>query len=82
MKKLQGMKNNFSSFENKKLSNLASILGGTGAPTNETWTRPSTDEWNCADIDHYVDGVFNQRQTSTENAGTPLPMKSSIISSQ
>ncbi|WP_294207486.1 TIGR04139 family peptide modification target [uncultured Chryseobacterium sp.] len=63
MKKLQGMKKNFSSLENKKLADLESISGGsTGDPSNNHWSQASVNEYNCADIDTYVDGKHTQRQ--------------------
>ncbi len=76
MKKLSGMKKDFSSLENKKLKSLDSISGGTGKQTNESWSISSCDQWNCADIDHYFnDGTSSQRQTAEEDCGTQIPTK-------
>lgn len=40
MKKLNGMKSNFSSLENKKLENLQSVQGGASAMTYSNTTGP------------------------------------------
>ncbi|PVV49958.1 MULTISPECIES: TIGR04139 family peptide modification target [unclassified Chryseobacterium] len=62
MKKLKGMKKDFSSLENKKLKNLDSIFGGFPGFTTDFWSQSSISQWNCSDIDTYVDGVHVQRQ--------------------
>ncbi|WBV56444.1 grasp-with-spasm system A modified peptide [Chryseobacterium daecheongense] len=73
MKKLKGLKKLFSSFENKKLKNADSIFGGLGAPTNEYFSQASTSQWNCSDIDTYVDGVHIQRQEClTDDCSDPV----------
>lgn len=56
MKKLTGMKKNFSSLENKKLSNMASINGGLSQASNDTWSNGTCDS-GCEDVYIYVDGV-------------------------
>ncbi|KMQ68006.1 hypothetical protein ACM39_09040 [Chryseobacterium sp. FH2] len=56
MKKLTGMKKNFSSLENKKLSSLSSINGGLMAASNDTWSNGTCDN-GCEDVYIYVDGV-------------------------
>lgn len=53
MKKLTGMKKNFSSLENKKLQNLQSILGGQ--ETNN-YSYVMTESANCSDKETYRDG--------------------------
>lgn len=58
MKKLQGMKN-FSSLENKKLSNPGNILGGYVKDTNERTTSesgPNGRPGNTGDTVLYNDG--------------------------
>jgi putative peptide modification target (TIGR04139 family) len=50
MKKLEGLKNSISSFENKKLSNLKSIVGGTKAVRSNCPSCPDGVEY-----DHYSD---------------------------
>lgn len=62
MKKLTGMEKGFSSLENKKLHDLKSILGGSGA-TNDTWTD-STCQNNIPDTISYRDG---------ERVPSPIP---------
>ncbi|MDR2237551.1 MAG: grasp-with-spasm system A modified peptide [Chryseobacterium sp.] len=57
MKKLNGMKKNFSSFENKKLKHSHKVMGGD--PTNNTVTKPTCDPFNCKDIEYITDGVHN-----------------------
>ncbi|KFF07971.1 TIGR04139 family peptide modification target [Chryseobacterium luteum] len=54
MKKLQGMKNGFSSLENKKMNNLGTITGGSGTSrtSNQTLCGP-----NCSDTEYYKDGA-------------------------
>lgn len=56
MKRLQGLKKLFASFENKKLKELDSVFGGKLPGTTTMWSQSSTSQWNCADIDTYVDG--------------------------
>lgn len=59
MKKLTGLKKNFSSLENKKLSNSNLIIGSGGS--NETWTTSSgADETadGCPDVKTWQDGVL------------------------
>ncbi|KAA0126337.1 TIGR04139 family peptide modification target [Chryseobacterium sp. SN22] len=80
MKKLTGMKKNFSSLENKRLKNLESVSGGSvGTPTNFYWYSDSLDNWNCKDIDTLVDGKWTQRQScltddcDTNNVVTSQP---------
>lgn len=65
MKKLTGMKKNFSSLENKKLSNPSSVIGG-GA-TNEKWTTDSCGEGSPgqADIKYWTDGILTKREELT-----------------
>lgn len=51
MKKLTGMKKNFSSLENKKLVDLKSIQGGAGSASMET-----SNAWGAgSDTDYYSD---------------------------
>lgn len=54
MKKLQGMKNGFSSLENKKLKNLQSIHGGDDSARTSSQTECGN---NCSDTAYYKDGV-------------------------
>lgn len=76
MKKLHGMKKNFFFLENKKLSKLSSILGGESS--NNVTRKASCSDYNCADIDTYVDNVWIQRQTSlTDDCGTEIPKTTS-----
>jgi putative peptide modification target (TIGR04139 family) len=62
MKKLTGMKKNFSSLENKKLSNMASIIGG--GESNTKWTTDSCGEGSPgqADIKYWTDGKLTKRE--------------------
>lgn len=53
MKKLQGMKNGFSSLENKELKNLQAIRGGDD--TSRT-SEPTACGSNCSDTAYYKDG--------------------------
>ncbi|MBT2623787.1 grasp-with-spasm system A modified peptide [Chryseobacterium sp. ISL-6] len=76
MKKLKGVKNFISSFENKKLKNADSIFGGLIGPTNDYFSQASTSQWNCSDIDTYVDGTFIQRQEClTDDCSDPVITK-------
>lgn len=64
MKKLIGLKKNFSSLENKKLSTSNLIIGSGGS--NETWTTnssPSETADGCPDVKTWKDGVL-QMETS------------------
>lgn len=56
MKNLKGLKNTISSFENNRLSNLASINGGLAQAT-ETKPREATQpaDPNCADYTCFMD---------------------------
>lgn len=54
MKKLQGMKNGFSSLENKELQNLQSIRGGGDTARTSSQTECGS---NCSDTAYYKDGV-------------------------
>ncbi|MCT2407030.1 grasp-with-spasm system A modified peptide [Chryseobacterium antibioticum] len=58
MKKLQGMKNDFSSLENKKLSNLSSITGGRAETNIRTTseTGPNGQPGNTGDTAVCNDG--------------------------
>lgn len=69
MKKLTGMKKNFSSLENKKLSNPGSINGGTGGTeTNERWSEPTCNpQTYCSDYHYYKDGVVVGGGDSTKD---------------
>ncbi|MGG5209950.1 hypothetical protein ACQWU4_13555 [Chryseobacterium sp. MIQD13] len=61
MKKLQGMKNGFSSLENKKLSNPGNIFGGRLAESNVRTTQEtaaSGNAGNTGDTQMYNDGVL------------------------
>lgn len=51
MKKLKGMKSNFSSLENKKLVNMGSIQGG-GSNRSAASNAVGAD---CSDTDYYTD---------------------------
>lgn len=51
MKKLKGMKNNFSSLENKKLVNLGSIQGGQSSRS----AASNAVGGDCSDTDYYND---------------------------
>lgn len=51
MKKLKGMKNNFSSLENKKLVNLGSIQGGQSSRSAASNAVGA----DCSDSDYYTD---------------------------
>lgn len=55
MKSLKGMKNNFSSFENKKLSNLESIKGGLADAGTNLCSEPTQAAENCSDCKYYKD---------------------------
>ncbi|MEG0760357.1 TIGR04139 family peptide modification target [Chryseobacterium sp.] len=57
MKKIKGMKKNFSSLENKKLSKPSSIVGGLAGPTWDTVINRTCDPYNCADVHYTIDGV-------------------------
>ncbi|CEJ70320.1 hypothetical protein SAMN05421866_3454 [Chryseobacterium oranimense] len=60
MKKLQGMKKDFSSLENKKMNNPANIIGGRLPETNTRTTSesgPSGEPGNTGDTVLYDDGV-------------------------
>lgn len=60
MKKLTGMKNNFSSLENKKLSDLKSILGGGASSYSIKCNLVNSD--GCTDTDYYNDdGSYKSR---------------------
>ena len=59
MKKLQGMKKDFSSLENKKLSNLGDIIGGKHAVSNLRTTEesgPNDNPGNTGDTRMFNDG--------------------------
>lgn len=60
MKKLQGMKKNFSSLENKKLNNPANIIGGIAESSTRTTeeTGPNGNPGNTGDTRMYNDGVL------------------------
>lgn len=76
MKKLKGLKKLFSSFENKKLKNADSIFGGLAMATTDMWSQSSTSQWNCSDIDTYVDGRHAQRQEClTDDCSDPVITK-------
>lgn len=66
MKKLTGMKKNFSSLENKKLSNPSSIVGGFAEPTNDQRTEATCTQ-NCADTKYLVDGVSRGTTMTTSD---------------
>ncbi|PWW19530.1 MULTISPECIES: TIGR04139 family peptide modification target [unclassified Chryseobacterium] len=69
MKKLNGMKRDFSSLENKKLKNLQNIHGGDDtARTSE----PSQCGNNCSDTAYYKDGVKTMTLT-IEGPSTTTP---------
>ncbi|PQA96812.1 hypothetical protein B0A69_01725 [Chryseobacterium shigense] len=53
MKKLQGMKNGFSSLENKELKNLQAIRGGDDSARTSESTACGN---NCSDTAYYKDG--------------------------
>lgn len=53
MKKLSGMKKNFSSLENKKLGDLQSIQGGIGGGSA---SKETSNAWGAgSDTDYYSD---------------------------
>jgi putative peptide modification target (TIGR04139 family) len=54
MKKLTGMKKNFSSLENKKLGDLKSIQGGIGRGSASSETSHAYGPGS--DVDYYTDG--------------------------
>lgn len=56
MKKLQGMKNGFSSLENKELQNLQSIRGGSTSNRNSP-SQYNSPEGQVNDTDFYTDDV-------------------------
>jgi len=61
MKKLQGMKKDFSSLENKKMNNPANIVGGRLAESNTRTTAetaPNGNAGNTGDTQMYNDGVL------------------------
>lgn len=51
MKKLNGMKRDFSALENKKMKNLQNIQGGTGSAVNYV----PTNRGDCYDKETWVD---------------------------
>lgn len=55
MKKLTGMKSNFSSLENKKMKDLKSIQGGLAAGTTKVITSNVPSGPDCTESDHYND---------------------------
>jgi len=60
MKKLTGMKKSFSSLENKKLSDLKSIVGGSGSTYSIKCNLVNGE--GCTDQDHYNDdGSYKRR---------------------
>ncbi|UTX48147.1 TIGR04139 family peptide modification target [Chryseobacterium sp. MA9] len=69
MKKLNGMKRNFSSLENKKMKNLQNIHGG--ADTART-SEPTQCGNNCSDTAYYKDGVKTMTLT-IEGPSTTTP---------
>ncbi|WP_370899167.1 TIGR04139 family peptide modification target [Chryseobacterium gossypii] len=64
MKKLTGMKSNFSSLENKKMKNLQFIQGGDQTSQCQESTVCGS---SCADTAYYTDGV----KTKTLYVGEP-----------
>jgi hypothetical protein len=56
MKKLQGMKNNFSSLENKELKNSKVIFGGGTNVRTTSETGPNGNPGNTGDTVLYNDG--------------------------
>ncbi|NIF07407.1 TIGR04139 family peptide modification target [Chryseobacterium sp. Tr-659] len=60
MKKLKGMKRNFSSLENKKLNDVRSIVGGNGSSYSIKSNLVNSD--GCTDTDYYNDdGSYKTR---------------------
>lgn len=60
----------------KKLKDVDSIFGGKLPGSNTMWSQSSTSQWNCADIDTYVDGVHVQRQECmTDDCSDPIITK-------
>lgn len=60
MKKLIGMKRGFSSLENKKLSDLKSVAGGSGSSYSIKCNL--TNSAGCSDTDYYNDdGTYKSR---------------------
>jgi len=58
MKKLSGLKKSMSSLENKKLTELKTILGGLLPASNDQWTTGTCNETNGnSDTEVWVDGV-------------------------
>lgn len=55
MKSLKGMKNNFSSFENKKLSSLESIKGGLAEAGTVISSTPTQAPEGCSDCTNLTD---------------------------
>lgn len=55
MKKLTGMKKNFSSLENKKMKNTQNILGGLAEGSSD-YTNVNTSSPGCTDSVRYRDG--------------------------
>ncbi|PIF44503.1 putative peptide modification target (TIGR04139 family) [Chryseobacterium sp. 52] len=76
MKKLNGMKGNFSSLENKKLKNLHVISGGSASNRNSP-SQYTTPEGPVSDTDFYTDDVttgtwvYKSRITVTVGPVTP-----------
>jgi len=70
MKKLIGMKSNFSSLENKKMKSLQSIKGGEA--TNVRTSEPTNCGSNCSDTAYYKDGVKTMT-LSVEGPTTTTP---------
>ncbi|MDQ0065899.1 TIGR04139 family peptide modification target [Chryseobacterium lathyri] len=54
MKKLQGMKNGFSSLENKQLKDLQSIRGGDDSARTSSQSSSGS---NSSDTVYYKDGI-------------------------
>ncbi|MGK6343708.1 TIGR04139 family peptide modification target [Chryseobacterium sp. DT-3] len=69
MKKLQGMKNGFSSLENKKMNNLGTIIGGSETSRTSSQTLCGN---NCSDTEYYKDGVKTMTLT-IEGANPTAP---------
>ena len=64
MKKLTGMKSNFSSFENKKMKSLQSIKGGSASSRNspsEYWQNGQ----HVLDTDKYTDATAGEWKYGT-----------------
>lgn len=53
-KKLTGLKNGFSSFENKKLKDLKDVRGGVSAASSYR-VAPNACGSDCSDTDYYTD---------------------------